>query len=139
MVSRILGLFVLLGLAAVTVPVDRLRSQTSADQEKAVSFNIPPGDVFEVVVYFFTQSGARNVDVNLTSAQQNAIASQKSPGVTAVLPPREALKRLLSGTGLTFLDDGAGGYYINRIEDVRVPGGRCVRDAKQAPGVCTEK
>jgi hypothetical protein len=54
-----------------------------------------------------------------------------------LLTPPEALERLLSGTGLTFLQRDDGGFMIEPLANVRVPGGRCVMDKRKDK--CVEK
>lgn len=113
----------------------------SVDQAKPVSFNIPPGKLFDGLKAYLEQSGGRGlVPLDLMmgkicagqSCQRGAIPTA---GVSGNLPPREALERLLQGTGVTFLQDQTGTHYFPPLEKAPVAGGRCIWD-KHPPNAC---
>ena len=156
MVSRLICLVVLLGVAVLAVPSDPVNAKTPTKQAKAktstkparsVSFNISPGTVADALAAFTKQSGAQvepyGVDPVVIDMRTVKLVSEgQTAGVSGSLPPRTALERLLVGTGLTFLQDENGTYYIEPFDKVRVPGGKC----SKAQGVkflgktiCTER
>jgi hypothetical protein len=126
MTSWKLGLVALLGLSALTLPPESLAAQLRAQQGKVVPFNISPGTLLDALTAFQDQAGTPPTGVGV------AVMGKQTAGVSGELPPREALERLLSGTGLTFLERDDGGFMIEPLANVRVPGGRCVLDRRKA-------
>ncbi|ATJ89472.1 ferrichrome receptor [Acetobacter senegalensis] len=72
----------------------------------ATTFNIPAGSLSDALVAFSTQAHAP-----LTS-QAPMLAGRTTSGLHGRFAPSEALARLLNGTGLTYLPDGAHAYKI---------------------------
>lgn len=150
------GLVALLGLAAVAgsfavadakMPTKQAKAATVAKKVKPVPFNIPPGTVADALEAFKKQSGAQvepfGVDpVVLYMETVEMVMKGQSAGVSGSLSRRAALEQLLKNTGLTFLEDENGTFYVEPFGKVRVPGGKC----SKAQGVlflgkriCTER
>ena len=98
--------------------------------QSTMPFNIPAGKLDRSIEIYRQQGGTPAIFWPGTSHRTTAVGG--------VLPPREALARLLAGTGLTFLEDQNGDFRIRRESDVRVPGGRCVVDPSP-PFTCQEQ
>ena len=116
----------LLGLAALTVPAALVSAQAPAAQAKAVSFELPAGPLGIALLKFQQQAGLGPTQLGIA---ENVIPKLRDPiaaNIRGVLSPRDALGRLLAGSGLTFLEDSSGGYTIRTETSVYVPGGRCV-------------
>lgn len=124
-------LFALLGMAAVTAPTSELYAQTS--DEERLEFNIPPGNLMGVLASDFPQQSGRRV-----LSMSKEVVELQTAGVRGIMTRREALERLLAGTGMTFMVDELGGYAVEPLANVRVPGGPCVRE-KKMPFTCREQ
>lgn len=102
------------------------------DQLQPVSFNIPPGDLFDALKAYLEQSGQRGLvplDImmaNLCIGSNCVRGPIPTAGVSGTMPPRDALNRLLEGTGVTFMQDQAGTFRFPALKDAPGPGGRCV-------------
>ena len=131
MIPRRLTLVTFLAMAAAIVPASELRAQTS--DEELLEFNIPPGNLMGVLVSDFPQQSGRRV---LTMSKE--VADMQTAGVSGIMSRGKALERLLAGTGMTFMVDELGGYDVGPLSNVRVPGGRCVRD-KKMPFTCRQQ
>ncbi|MGH6784508.1 MAG: STN domain-containing protein [Sphingomicrobium sp.] len=128
-------------------PAKQGKATTAAKQAKPVTFDIPAGTVADALEAFKKQSGAQvepfGVDpVVLDMTTVKMVTEGKSAGVSGSHSRRAALDQLLKGTGLTFLQDENGTFYIEPFSKVRVPGGKC----SKAQGVlflgnriCTER
>jgi catecholate siderophore receptor len=81
---------------AITLKKARLDSEVSANTQKPVRFDIPPGTLEVVLVPFQKTSGLLVVTPN------DAMRSIRSPGVSGMYSPEQALKVLLAGTGLSY-------------------------------------
>jgi hypothetical protein len=105
------------------------------DQAGPVSFNIPPGKLYDALQSYLEQSDGRGlVPLDLMMANictttpkgrdcvKGAILTQ---GVSGSLRPREALDQLLKDTGVTFLQDQTGTHYFPPLKDAPVAGSRC--------------
>jgi hypothetical protein len=113
-------------MAELVVPTTLVRAQTPAAQTKAVSFELPAGPLGMALLKFQQQAGLGPTQLGVA---ENVIPKLRQPiaaNVIGVLAPRDALDRLLAGTGLTFLEDSSGGFMIRTFTSVYVPGGRCV-------------
>lgn len=119
-----LGAFLLLAF----FPQDSALTQASG----ATSYSIPPGDLMPALKAFLRQTGG---EVNFPVEK---IQGKKTSGVRGQLQAPEALKRLLEGTGLSFLQDGTGAYFVVPSVDVKNPGGQCTRD-RAVPSICRER
>lgn len=101
------------------------------DQAQPVSYNIPPGKLFEALKAYLEQSGARGMvplDImiaNLCTGSKCVRGPIPTAGVSGTLPPREALEKLLAGTGVTFVQDQSGTFHFPPLKDTAAPGGRC--------------
>lgn len=113
---------------------DKGACRAFVDQATPVSFNIPPGKLFDALKLYLEQSGARGlIPLDIMFAQictgPNCVRGPiPTAGVSGNLPPREALERLLSGTGVTFLQDQTGTFHFPPLKGAAVPGGRCAWD-----------
>lgn len=113
------------------------------DQAEPVSFDIPPGKLFDALKTYLEQSGARGmVPLDIMVAQICASEGGKcstgpipTAGVTGTLPPREALDRLLAGTGVAYVQDQTGTFRFPSLKDVPASGGRCLWE-KQPANAC---
>lgn len=115
----------LAALGAVTVLACDVPVQAqSVEQAQTKSFNIPADDLILAFRKFQRQSGGQ------VRYALEGVVGQQTQGVSGQLPPHLALVRLLEGTGLTFMHDGAGTYFIAPLGMVKTPGGRCRRDPK---------
>lgn len=156
MITSKTGLAALLGLAVIAgpsaaldakAPTKQAKAKTSAKPVKSVSFNIPAGTVADALVAFKKQSGAQvepfGVDpVVLDMRTVKMVTEGQTAGVNGSLQPHAALKQLLAGTGLTFLQDENGTYYIEPFDKVRVPWGKCSKAQGVAflgKRICTER
>lgn len=124
------GQAALIATALLTLSTEPLRAQVPAEP-KIVTFNIAPGSLIDALMAFQDQAGVPPTGVGVE------VMGKQTAGVSGNLPPREALERLLSGTGLTFLERDDGGFSIELLSSVRVPGGRCVLDKRKQK--CTEQ
>lgn len=110
------------------------------DQMQPASYNIPPGKLFDALKAYLEQSGARGwvpLDIMLAdicSGQSCTKGPIPTAGVSGNLPPREALERLLAGTGVTYVQDQTGTFRFPSQKDAAVPGGRCVW--QKSPSAC---
>lgn len=145
-----LGLAVTAGpfaIADAKPPTKQAQPKASAKPAKPVTFNIPAGTVADALAAFKEQSGAEvepfGVDpVVIDMNTVKMVTEGQSAGVSGSLSRRAALEQLLKNTGLTFLQDENGNFYIEPFSKVRVPGGKC----SKAQGVlflgkriCTER
>jgi hypothetical protein len=118
---------------------DKGACRGSIDQAEPVPFNIPPGKLFDALKSFLEQSGARGlVPLDLMAARicsggDSGCTTGAIPtaGVSGTLPPREALERLLNGTGVTYMQDQAGTFRFPPADKAPGAGGRCLW--KKAP------
>ncbi|MFT8518956.1 TonB-dependent siderophore receptor [Acetobacter syzygii] len=78
----------------------------SASAAATMEFNIPAGSLSDALVSFSTQAHAP------LTAQAPMLAGRTTTGLQGHFVPSEALARLLQGTGLTYLPDGARAYKI---------------------------
>ena len=123
MALRTLALVALLGAASALASAESAHAQ-SAGQAQTKAFNIPAGDLIAAFRKFQRQSGGQ------VRYALEGVEGQQTQGVSGQLPPHLALVRLLEGTGLTFMHDGAGTYFIAPLGMIKTPGGRCRRDPK---------
>ncbi len=130
MTSWKLGLVALLGLAAVT-GFPAAADAEPPTQPAVVSFSIPAGALMDALGAFQDQAGLPPTGVG------PQVMGRQTAGVSGNMPPREALERLLNGTELTFLERDDGGFMIEPLANVRVPGGRCVFDKRKQ--ICREQ
>lgn len=93
---------VLLGATALTGSLTLLPATAAAQSQGATrTYAIPAGSLGDALNRFAQQSGLQlNYDAALTQGRSTA-------GLTGQMPPREALSRLLSGTGLAARTNGA--------------------------------
>ncbi|WP_439817681.1 TonB-dependent receptor domain-containing protein [Zavarzinia sp. CC-PAN008] len=77
------------------------QGQAEEVQAGAVRLRLAPGSLSSVLDSFSRQSGLT------VSDPQGLAAGLSSPGLNAAVPPRDALGRLLAGTGLTYALDGS--------------------------------
>jgi hypothetical protein len=103
------------------------------EQGKAISFNVPAGELAKALGAFKDQSGALAIRV-----VDAPVLGKDSKAVSGLLLPHHALERLLDGTDVTFLEDGYGIYFLHHPANVRVPGGRCKRDDNDRD-ICREQ
>lgn len=102
------------------------------DQSQPASFSIPPGKLFDALKAYAEQSGARGMvplDImlaNLCTGSKCVRGPIPTAGVTGSMPPREALEKLLAGTGVTFVQDQSGTLHFPPVKDTAAPGGRCL-------------
>jgi hypothetical protein len=116
-----------------------------------VSFDIPPGKLFDALKAYLEQSGARGlVPLDIMVAQictgdsatpagppRNCVRGAiQTAGVSGTLPPREALERLLSGTGVIYVQDQTGTFRFPQMKGTSVPGGRCMWN-KSPRSICS--
>ncbi|MHA3790640.1 TonB-dependent siderophore receptor [Sphingomonas sp. YL-JM2C] len=85
-------------LTGIMAPTSVLAQTAASAQRK---FNIPAQPLREALLIFGQQSGLQ------VTAQGPLVEGRTSSAVSGDLPPAEALRRLLTGTGLTFRFDGA--------------------------------
>lgn len=107
----------------------------SIEQLPPESFNIPPGTLFDGLKAYFEQSGARGLvplDIlmaNICTRGSNcAKGAIPTDGVTGTMSPREALDKLLAGTGVAYVQDQTGTLHFPPAKDAAAPGGRCLWD-----------
>jgi uncharacterized protein YdbL (DUF1318 family) len=117
------GLAALSGLALLILQADSRGAavpakEEPAKEEKAVSFNIPPSELAHAIKAFQDQSGA-----TFPILRGEHIFGRHTAGVTGTMPPREALGRLLQGTGLVFTQDERGRYYLAKPVSFDIPPG----------------
>lgn len=120
---------------------DKGACRGAIDQAQPVSYNIPPGELFDALKAYLEQSGARGlIPINLMLAEvctgPSKTAKERAAnctfggipttGVSGTMPPREALERLLQGTSFTFMQDQTGTFLFAPSKVATVPGGRCV-------------
>lgn len=115
------SLIALLGLAAAT----GLPAPAAPAQQSGVSFTIPAGSLIDALTAFQDQAGVPPTGIG------PQVMGRQTAGVSGTMAPREALERLLIGTELTFLERDDGGFMIEPLANVRVPGGRCVLDKRK--------
>ena len=77
------------------------QSGSAAQTLRVMRFDIAAGEVAEVVEAFEKVTGWR------VTVSQEGIGNLRSPGVTGVYPPEQALRTLLSGTGVSAHVTGA--------------------------------
>jgi hypothetical protein len=108
-----------------------------------VAFNIHPGALFDGLKAFLEQSGARGwvpLDIMVANICESGgrncrTGAIETAGVTGTMPPREALDRLLSNTGVSFVQDQTGTLRFPASADAPVPGARCIWP-KEPPNAC---
>lgn len=112
------------------------------DRMQPTNFNIPSGRLFDGLKAYLEQSGARGwVPLDLmmanicTDARNCKLGAIPTAGVSGILPPREALERLLAGTGVSYVQDQTGTFRFPSQKDAPVPGGRCFWE-KATPKAC---
>lgn len=105
------------------------------EQSQPALFNIPPGKLFDGLKAYLEQSGARGLvplDIMManicTGGSNCARGAIPTAGAAGTMPPREALEKLLAGTGVTFVQDQSGTFHFPPAKDTVAPGGRCVWD-----------
>ena len=119
------------------------------DQAQPVQFDIPAGKLSDGLKRFLEQSGARGwvplgLDVARICPSGAATAKNRgrdcpmgtlqTGGVSGTMAPREALERLLEGTGTTFVQDQTGTYRFPPLQEGAAAGGRCKWDKAPANG-----
>jgi hypothetical protein len=112
------------------------------EQAEPVSFNIPPGKLFDALKTFLEQSGSRGmVPLDLmaprlcTGDPDCKAGPPSTAGVSGTLPPSEALARLLDGTGVSYVQDQTGTFRFPPSKGAPVAGGRCLW-AKSPANAC---
>lgn len=78
------------------------RPETRPLAAEAVRFKIPPGALADALTAFARQSGLR------VAADASLMSDQRSTGVNASLPPEQALRQILAGTGLRYTLEATG-------------------------------
>lgn len=104
-------LAVSLSILALTGPVGAAEADPPAASRlaEARAFDIPAASLDEALARFGRQAGtAITVNAELTTGR-------RSDGVSGQFTPAAALVRLLAGTGLEAVDDGAGGFSLRRL------------------------
>jgi hypothetical protein len=122
---------------------DKGTCRAFVDQATPVPFNIPPGKLFDALKAYLQQSGGRGLlpldlmvaNICAPTGRDCARGPIMTAGVSGTLPPRQALERLLAGTGVTFLQDQAGTYYFPPLDKAPAAGGRCLWE-KTPPNAC---
>jgi hemoglobin/transferrin/lactoferrin receptor protein len=94
------------GMAATTPLIAQGAPDTNQSAQANVSFAIPAQPLASAIVAFSTASG-----LNIVSAG-TIPASAQSSGVSGTLAPRQALTKLLAGTGYTYRFTGANSVTI---------------------------
>jgi hypothetical protein len=122
---------------------DKGACRAFGDQASPLQFDIPAGRLSDGLKAFLEQSGARGwiplgLDVaricpSAAAREKNRgrdcpMGSLQTGGVTGMMTPREALERLLAGTGTTFMQDQTGTYRFPPLQEAQAPGGRCKWD-----------
>lgn len=129
--------------ATVDGAPDKGACRAFVDQMEPASYAIPPGKLFDALKAYLEQSGARGwvpfdimvakiCDSDGRNCRTGAI---ETAGVSGTLPPRDALERLLSGTGVAFVQDQTGTFRFPPSKDAPVPGARCLWE-KQPANAC---
>ena len=91
----------LMATAALTPLAMAAPATAQASQQAARAYEIPAQPLSDALVVFASQSGLQ------VATDGAALRGVRSPGVRGALTPRQALERLLAGTGFTYRLNGS--------------------------------
>lgn len=102
-------LALLAGTAMIRPAMAQPPGQSPASAGRRISFNIPPQDLNDAIRSFTSRTGIR-VFYDVSKVQ-----GVRSGGVTGDLMPRDALSRILAGTGLTYRFTGTRAVSLEQL------------------------
>lgn len=88
-------------------------AQTPATQERQTAFDIPSQDLNSALLAFADKAGLQ------LFYDANRVSGRKSPGVSGTLTARDALSRLLAGTGFTYRFTSANAIALEALPETQ--------------------
>lgn len=105
----------LLASVAASVWSTNALAQSAAPVTSQVPFSIPRGELRTALQSFANQSRTEVI------FSPNAVSGRNTRGVSGRMNPAEALRKLLAGTGFSFVQDSSGALLIRSAAQTRAP------------------